>query len=158
MQAAVDAVVPQSVAITATTVTRAGLRATKVEVEVVTADQPHRRWVTVRDLVANADLPDPVRARALAVFARLAEAEAQVHGIDPDEVHFHEVGALDSIADVVGRGRGPGRPAGRHPERRSGRPRLRNGPHGPRRPAGPGAGRGRAGRGLAGAAPAARAS
>jgi pyridinium-3,5-bisthiocarboxylic acid mononucleotide nickel chelatase len=102
VQAAVDAVVPQAVAISTTTVTRAGLRATKAEVAVATGDQPHRRWVTVRDLIANADLPDPVRARALAVFARLAAAEARVHGIEPDEVHFHEVGALDSIADVVG--------------------------------------------------------
>src|SRR5215207_5656542 len=102
VQAAVDAVVPQAVAIRTTTVTRAGLRATKAAVDVATADQPHRRWVTVRDLIEKADLPGPVRARALAVFARLAVAEARVHGIEPDQVHFHEVGALDSIADVVG--------------------------------------------------------
>jgi uncharacterized protein (TIGR00299 family) protein len=102
VQAAVDAVLPQAVAITTTSVTRAGLRATKAEVEVSTPDQPHRHWATVRGLIEAADLPGPVRDRALAVFARLAEAEARVHGIDPDDVHFHEVGALDSIADVVG--------------------------------------------------------
>ncbi len=102
VQAAVDAVLPQAVAISTTAVTRAGLRATKAVVDVATADQPHRHWVTVRDLIEQADLPDPVRGRALAVFARLATAEARVHGIDADQVHFHEVGALDSIADVVG--------------------------------------------------------
>lgn len=107
VRAAVDAVVPGSVTITTTDVTRAGLRASKAEVDVSAADQPHRRWATVRDLIENAALPDPdgsdsIRGRALAVFARLAEAEARVHGIDPEQVHFHEVGALDSIADVVG--------------------------------------------------------
>ena len=49
-----------------------------------------------------ADLAEPVRATALDVFARLARAEAAVHRTTPDEVHFHEVGALDAIADVVG--------------------------------------------------------
>ena len=102
VQSAVDAVVPESVEITTTSVTRAGLRATKAEVEVVAPDQPHRQWATIRGLLENADLPEPVRGRARAVFVRLAEAEARVHGIDPEQVHFHEVGALDSIADVVG--------------------------------------------------------
>ena len=102
VQAAVDAVVPRSVAITTAEVTRAGLRATKAAVEVTTPDPPHRRWAAVRAMLEDADLPDPVGGRALAVFARLADAEARVHGIDPDQVHFHEVGALDSIADVVG--------------------------------------------------------
>ena len=102
VQAAVDAVLPKAVAITTTSVTRAGLRATMAEVELSAPDQPHRSWATVRDLIENADLPGPVRDRAHAVFARLAQAEARVHGIDPDDVHFHEVGALDSIADVVG--------------------------------------------------------
>jgi uncharacterized protein (TIGR00299 family) protein len=99
---AVDAVVPGAVRLTAGAVTRAGLRALKVEVEVVVADPPRRDWRHVRDLLAGAALPERVRDRATAVFARLADAEAHVHGVGVEEVHFHEVGAVDSIADVVG--------------------------------------------------------
>lgn len=63
---------------------------------------PHR---PVRDILAMldaAELPDRVRERARAVFVRLAEVEGAIHGVDPTEVELHEVGALDSIVDVVG--------------------------------------------------------
>jgi uncharacterized protein (TIGR00299 family) protein len=102
VQRSVDAVIPDSVQITSTTVTRAGLRALKTDVEVLVADPPHRTWRSIRQMLLAADLQVQVRERALAVFGRLAEAEAHVHGITTDDVHFHEVGALDSIADVVG--------------------------------------------------------
>ncbi len=102
VQAAVDAVIPDTVMITSRTVTRAGLRATQAGVEVQVADQPHRAWREIRDRLRTADLADPVRDRAVAVFARLAEAEGEVHGIAAEDVEFHEVGAWDSIADVVG--------------------------------------------------------
>ncbi|WP_307844883.1 nickel pincer cofactor biosynthesis protein LarC [Actinotalea solisilvae] len=102
LQDAVDAVLPGSVALRAETVRRAGLRATKVHVDVLVEDPPHRTWTTIRDLLAQAPLDPAVRDRATATFRRLAEAEGRVHGTDPEHVHFHEVGALDAVADVVG--------------------------------------------------------
>lgn len=101
LQAAVDSVIPGSVRLRAAQVTRAGLRATKVDVDVLVADPPHRTWTAIRALIDGARLDEPVRAAAAAAFARLAGAEGRVHGISPEQVHFHEVGALDAIADVV---------------------------------------------------------
>ncbi len=102
LQAGVDAVLPGAVRLRRAAVTRAGMRATKVDVDVLVDNPPHRTWRTIADLISAADLPGRVRDQALQVFARLAEAEGQVHGIPAADVHFHEVGALDSIADVVG--------------------------------------------------------
>lgn len=102
VQRAVDAVVPDSVRLSVADVMRCGQRATKVTVEVITEDLPHRRWATIRESLLAAPLAEAVRERALATFGRLAEAESQAHGIPAEQVHFHEVGALDSIADVVG--------------------------------------------------------
>ncbi len=102
VQACVDAVVPGAVRLTSRPVLRAGQSGSKVDVEVLTADLPERHWSEIESMLADADLPHPVRDRAHRTFARLAEAEAAVHGISVAEVHFHEVGALDSIADVVG--------------------------------------------------------
>ncbi|GAB3705744.1 nickel pincer cofactor biosynthesis protein LarC [Mariniluteicoccus flavus] len=62
----------------------------------------HRSYREVRALLDAADLAPRVRAHAHATFAALARAEGAVHGVDPDDVHFHEVGALDAIGDVVG--------------------------------------------------------
>lgn len=82
-------------------VRRHGLRATHA---VVTAapSSVRRGPADVRALVLGAGLSDAARGFALAVFDALADAEARVHGVDTAEVHFHEVGALDSLADVVG--------------------------------------------------------
>jgi uncharacterized protein (TIGR00299 family) protein len=102
VQDVVDAVLPETVRLEVRTVQRAGMRATKVDVRTLVADHPHRTWQAIRSRLEAADLPAGVRARALAAFARLAHAEGRVHGVPADEVHFHEVGAWDSIADVVG--------------------------------------------------------
>ena len=102
VQRSIDAVIPGSVRLETETVTRAGLRAIKINVRVLVGDPPHRTWRSIRDLLASAELPAPVRDSASAVFARLAEVEANVHDVPAETVHFHEVGALDSIADVVG--------------------------------------------------------
>jgi pyridinium-3,5-bisthiocarboxylic acid mononucleotide nickel chelatase len=66
------------------------------------ATHEHRPYRRIRDLLAQATLAPRVKARAQAAFRLLAEAEAEVHGVDPETVEFHEVGSLDAIADVVG--------------------------------------------------------
>jgi pyridinium-3,5-bisthiocarboxylic acid mononucleotide nickel chelatase len=101
MQSAVDAVSVEHVSLRAREVTRAGLAATKVEVHAPHSDIV-RTWGNIRGLLEGADLDDAVRGRALDVFARLARAEALAHRVSPEQVHFHEVGALDAIADIVG--------------------------------------------------------
>ena len=65
-------------------------------------EHAHRDFQTIRALVQNAGLPERAVARSLDAFRRLAVAEGAVHGVDPDRVTFHEVGAVDSIVDVVG--------------------------------------------------------
>jgi len=101
LQAAVDAVGVEPVRLRAEPVLRAGLGATRVHVEVADTTSG-RTWADIRELLGAAALAEPVRALALDVFGRLAQAEAQVHRVPADEVHFHEVGALDAVADVVG--------------------------------------------------------
>jgi uncharacterized protein (TIGR00299 family) protein len=80
---------------------RGGLRATRARV-CAPPEHAHRTWRDVRALLERADLADRARARAHAAFERLARAEGRIHGMEPEEVHFHEVGALDAIADVCG--------------------------------------------------------
>ncbi|MCJ2022498.1 LarC family nickel insertion protein [Methylobacterium sp. E-065] len=64
-------------------------------------DHGHRPWSEIRAALTEADLAPAVRAQALGIFGHLADAEARVHGIAVDAVAFHEVGAFDSIADIV---------------------------------------------------------
>ncbi len=99
---AVGAVVPGEVVVRTSTVTRAGQRALKVDVESLGEGHPHRSWARIRTLLESADLPTTTREPALAVFGRLADAEGRVHGVPPDDVAFHEVGSWDAIADIVG--------------------------------------------------------
>ena len=101
MQHAVDAIAPEPVSLRVEEVRRAALRATKVQVDAVESTTP-RTWAQIRDLLDDNLLSAEVATRARGAFERLATAEARVHGGKPEDVHFHEVGALDAIADVVG--------------------------------------------------------
>jgi uncharacterized protein (TIGR00299 family) protein len=83
-------------------VSRAGMAATKLDVVLDTTEQPSRRLADVRNLIESSSLPLSIRQKSLRIFERLAEAEARVHGTTPDRVHFHEVGAVDAIVDIVG--------------------------------------------------------
>lgn len=83
--------------------TRKGISGTKVTVVV---DHPenekHRHLHHIEELINKSTLPDRVKSKAREIFMKVAVAEAKVHDIDIQKVHFHEVGALDSIADIVG--------------------------------------------------------
>lgn len=94
------------VTVSARKVRKGSLVGTKVDVVCRTnelpGEAPGRRLKEIVALIQNAPLPAEVKRSASRVFQRLAEAEACVHGIAVDEVHFHEVGALDAIVDIVG--------------------------------------------------------
>ncbi len=80
----------------------AGLRGLRLSVEGLDLEPPHRLWHDLRALIMEADWSEPLRARVLTVFKALAEAEAAVHGHPIEQVHFHEVGMIDALVDVVG--------------------------------------------------------
>ncbi len=84
-----------------TTVDRSGITSTHVDVK-VPHEHVHRHLHNIVDIIDRTSLSDAVKKRSKAIFTRLAEAEAKIHGIDVGKVHFHEVGAMDAIVDVVG--------------------------------------------------------
>ncbi|HEY9284849.1 MAG TPA: nickel pincer cofactor biosynthesis protein LarC [Pyrinomonadaceae bacterium] len=84
-----------------TTVDRSGISATRAEVKTDDETQ-HRHLSTILKIIERSRLGGTVKQRAARIFTRLAEAEARVHGIAVERVHFHEVGAMDAIVDVVG--------------------------------------------------------
>ena len=101
IQTAIDSVGVDPIDVVIEPVTRGGVAATKVHVR-AEPSKVVRTWGNVRGLLESATLDEPVRRRALDVFERLAHAEARAHRTAPEQVHFHEVGALDAVADVVG--------------------------------------------------------
>jgi uncharacterized protein (TIGR00299 family) protein len=92
-----------------------GLHGTQIEVKLSAISHQHsaghaehhhhhhgRSFRDIRRLIGHSKLPDAARAESIAVFRRLAESEAKMHAVPVDEVHFHEIGAVDSIVDIVG--------------------------------------------------------
>jgi uncharacterized protein (TIGR00299 family) protein len=82
-------------------VTRHAISATHATIHAAPG-QPQRDWRSIRPLIDAAGLPERARERAQEAFKRLAHAEARIHDVDPEQVHFHEVGAVDAIGEVCG--------------------------------------------------------
>jgi hypothetical protein len=82
-------------------VMRSGIQAVQVDV-IAEQTHHHRHFAHIRDLIGKSPLPQTVKTKSLAVFQRIAEAEAKIHGCSIDDVHFHEVGGIDAIVDIVG--------------------------------------------------------
>ena len=101
IQDAVSRLGIEGVRITSQPASSGAIRGARVLVEPV-GEQPSRDWQTIRLLLEESALAPPIRDAALAVFAALAAAEAEAHGEPIDQVHFHEVGAVDAIVDIVG--------------------------------------------------------
>ncbi|MCL6635134.1 MAG: LarC family nickel insertion protein [Peptococcaceae bacterium] len=83
-------------------VKRNGIGALNVFVDLLEAGQPERRLFDIEKIIGESTLPEEVKAKSKEVFQRLAVAEAAVHDTTSDHIHFHEVGAVDAIVDVVG--------------------------------------------------------
>jgi uncharacterized protein (TIGR00299 family) protein len=95
--------VGQEARLTVSEVRRGGMRATHLEVVTPEgADPPQRRCGELLEMLERASLQGRALARARAVLLRLAEAEGEIHGVPPEQVHFHEVGAIDTLVDVAG--------------------------------------------------------
>ncbi len=88
--------------ITALKVVRSGIAATKVHVCLDEKEQPARHLADIRKIIEASQLSSSIKQKSIAIFERLASVEAKVHGTTPGNVHFHEVGAVDAIVDIVG--------------------------------------------------------
>lgn len=86
----------------ASRVKRRGLSGTKVKVIQDAAPQPHRHLKDIEAIIYGSDLKQQVKDLSVQIFQRLAAAEAKIHGTGVNQIHFHEVGGLDSIIDIVG--------------------------------------------------------
>lgn len=82
-------------------VDRSGISALHARVD-IPDEKNHRHLSQIEKIIAESDLSESVKQRSILIFRRLAEAEAAVHGIEAKQVHFHEVGGLDAIVDIVG--------------------------------------------------------
>lgn len=81
---------------------RKGIEGTKVDVVLDDKKQPYRNLKDIEDIIAKSSLADNVKSKSISMFQKIAESEGKVHGTTIDNVHFHEVGAVDAIVDIVG--------------------------------------------------------
>jgi hypothetical protein len=89
-------------ALAAEKVMRSGIAATKVNVIVDREDRTSRHLADVLQIINGSSLDAAIKRKSGLIFGRLADAEAKVHGTTPDKIHFHEVGAVDAVVDIVG--------------------------------------------------------
>ncbi|MEL1136267.1 nickel pincer cofactor biosynthesis protein LarC [Desulfitobacterium sp. THU1] len=82
-------------------VIKQGISGTKVQV-LSLEGHVHRHLTDIQDIILRSSLPNPVKDKSLAIFTHLGEAEAKIHGTTVEQIHFHEVGAVDAIVDIVG--------------------------------------------------------
>jgi uncharacterized protein (TIGR00299 family) protein len=87
--------------ITISSTSRSGIRANLVEVRAV-GRQKERNFGAIKSIIEKSALSENVKATSVAIFEKLANAEAEIHGCKPQEVHFHEVGGIDAMVDIVG--------------------------------------------------------
>lgn len=87
--------------ITSTITVDGSIRGTHLDVKCHEHNHHCRNLGDIAGMISAAELPDAAKKSAITVFQRLADAEAEVHGTTPDKIHFHEIGALDSIVDIV---------------------------------------------------------
>ncbi|MCK8824098.1 nickel pincer cofactor biosynthesis protein LarC [Fuchsiella alkaliacetigena] len=79
-----------------------GVSGSYVEVKTAEDNSPARDLADIRKIITTSQLDDTIQEQSLKIFQRLAEAEAKIHNTTPEEIHFHEVGAIDAIIDIVG--------------------------------------------------------
>jgi len=106
LRAALAALLPAGCELTAERVSRSGIGAIQFDLKEIPHDAGgharHRGLHEILEMIANAGLPERVASRASLLFERLGRVEAEIHQVPIERVHFHEVGALDSIVDIVG--------------------------------------------------------
>jgi hypothetical protein len=78
------------------------IRGIKAKVETTECSPTRRNWKSIKELILNGYLEEKLKEKIYKVFESLASAEGKVHGISPEDVHFHEIGAIDSLVDIIG--------------------------------------------------------